>query len=458
MAIRAGGIGSGLDIESLVAQLVSAEAEPANFRLNVKEQGLEAELSAYGTLKGALTTFQTSVTKLEGTDAFQVYDATSSDTTLFTATASSSAAAGNYDIEVTQLAQVAKLRSADFTDSSEVIGTGTLDLTLGADTFQITIDGTNNTLSNIRDAINAASDNPGITASLITVDSGTQLVLTSDDTGSANTITVAAVDDDGADGFDLTRLDSASLVSLQPPLDAIIEVDSQTVTRDSNSFSDVISGVTFNLAKADPGTVETLTITTNTSSIKANIESFVTNYNVLTGVMKGLSNYDADTGVAGALNGDSIVRGIQTQLRQSLFGGATGGLFSTLNDLGISLDDTGSLTTDSSVLDEKLANNLSDVEQFFSSETGLAQSFTTALSGYQDDDGILESRTDGIDSRLDDIDDDRDSLTRRMDALEARLRSQFIAMDLIVAQLSSVGTFLTGALASLPKPNSINSN
>jgi flagellar hook-associated protein 2 len=458
MAIRAGGIGSGLDIEGLVAQLVSAESQPANFRLNVKEQELEAELSAYGTLKGALTGFQNSLTKLEGTEAFQVYDATSSDDTLFTAAASSSAAAGNYDIEVTQLAQVAKLRSIDFTDSSEVVGTGTLDLSLGSDSFQITIDGTNNTLSNIRDAINAASDNPGITASLITVDSGTQLVLTSDETGSANTITVAAVDDNGADGFDLTRLDSASLVTLQPPLDAIIEVDSQTVTRDSNSFSDVISGVTFNLAKADPGTVETLTITTDTSSIKENIESFVTNYNALTGVMKGLSNYDADTGVAGALNGDSIVRGIQTQLRQSLFGGATGGLFSTLNDLGISLDDTGSLTTDSAKLDEKLANNLSDVEQFFSSETGLAQSFTTALAGYQDDDGILEVRTDNIDSRLDDIDDDRDTLTRRMDGLEARLRSQFIAMDLIVAQLSSVGSFLTGALASLPEPNSINRN
>ena len=458
MAIRAGGIGSGLDIESLVAQLVSAEAQPTNARLNTQELELEAELSAYGTLKSALSTFQASVDKMEGTDAFQVYDATSSDDTLFTATASSSAAAGNYDIEVLQLAQVAKLRSADFTDSSEVVGTGTLDITLGADTFQITIDGTNNTLSNIRDAINAASDNPGVTASLITVDSGTQLILTSDKTGTSNTITVAAVDDDGADGFDLTRLDSASLVSMQPPLNAIIEVDAQTVTRDSNSFSDVISGVTFNLAKADIGTVETLTITTDISAIKKNIEEFVSNYNVLTGVMKGLSNYDIDTGIAGALNGDSIVRGIQNQLRQSLFSGATGGVFSTLNQLGITLDDTGSLTIDSSELDDKLTNNLSDVEQLFSSSTGLAQLFTSALAGYQGDDGILESRTDGIDSRLDGIDDSRDTLTRRMDALETRLRAQFIAMDLIVAQLSSIGTFLTGALASLPEPNSINRN
>jgi flagellar hook-associated protein 2 len=459
MAIRAGGIGSGLDIEGLVAQLVGAEAEPVNARLNVKENELQSELSAYGTLKSALTTFQSSVTSLEGSTAFQVYNATSSNDETFTATASSTAAAGNYNIEVTQLAQVAKVRSTDFTDSDEVIGTGTLDITLGADTFQITIDGSNNTLSNIRDAINAASDNPGVTASLITVDTGTQLLLTSNQTGATNTITVAAVDDDGADGFDLTRLDTASLVTVQPPLSAIIEVDSQTVTRDSNTFSDVISGVTFNLAQADPGTVETLTVSADTTAMKEKIDSFVSNYNVLVGIMKGLSNYDVSTGVASALNGDSIVRGIQSQLRQTLFSGVSGGAFSNLTELGITLDDTGSLVTDSAVLNDKLTNNLADVEQFFTSESeGLAQAFTTALSGYHDADGILDFRTESLQSRLDGIDDDRDTLTRRMDALEARLRSQFIAMDILVAQLQSVGSFLTSQLANLPQPNSVNRN
>jgi len=459
MAIRAGGIGSGLDIEGLVAQLVAAEAEPANARLNVKENELQSELSAYGTLKSALTTFQTSVTSLEGSTAFQVYNATSSNNETFTVTAGSTAAAGNYDIEVTQLAQVAKIRSADFTDSDEVIGTGTLDITLGVDTFQITIDGTNNTLANIRDEINAASDNPGVTASLITVDSGTQLLLTSNQTGASNTITVAAVDDDGVDGFDLTRLDSASLVTVQPPLSAIIELDSQTVTRDSNTFSDVISGVTFNLAQADPGTVETLTVSSDITAMKEKIESFVSNYNVLVGIMKGLSNYDVSTGVASALNGDSIVRGIQSQLRQTLFTGVSGGAFSNLTELGITLDDTGSLVTDSAELNDKLTNNLADVEQFFTSETeGLAQAFTTALSGYQDADGILDFRTESIQSRLDDVDDDRDTLTRRMAGLEARLRTQFIAMDILVSQLQSVGSFLTNQLANLPEPNSVNRN
>lgn len=458
MAITAGGIGSGLDIEGLVSQLVAAEAGPATTRFNAKEVSIESELSAFGTLKSALSTFQASVTKLEDAESFQVFTATSSNESLFTASVASGAVAGNYNIEVLQLAQVDKLRSGDFTASTDVVGTGTLDISLGAESFQLTIDGTNNTLADIRDAINAASDNPGITASLINVDSGTQLVLTSKEVGASNTISVVATDDDGLDGFDLGRLDSASLVSLQSASDAIIKVDTQTVTRTSNTFSDVVAGVTFNLAQAEPGTIETLSVVTDTATIKEDLESFVTNYNTLVGIMKGLSNFDASTGVSGALNGDSVVRGIQNQLRQTLFSSVSGGALSNLSELGINIDDTGSLEINDSVLDEKLASELSDVEQFFSSATGLAQSFTTALSGYVDDDGILDGRTDSLQNRLDDIDDDRETLTRRMASLESRLRAQFIAMDIIVAQLNSTSSFLTSQLANLPKPNSINSN
>lgn len=458
MAITAGGIGSGLDIEGLVSQLVAAEAGPATTRFNAKEVSIESELSAFGTLKSALSTFQASVTKLEDAESFQVFTATSSNESLFTASVASGAVAGNYNIEVLQLAQVDKLRSGDFTASTDVVGTGTLDISLGAESFQLTIDGTNNTLADIRDAINAASDNPGITASLINVDSGTQLVLTSKEVGASNTISVVATDDDGLDGFDLGRLDSASLVSLQSASDAIIKVDTQTVTRTSNTFSDVVAGVTFNLAQAEPGTIETLSVVTDTATIKEDLESFVTNYNTLVGIMKGLSNFDASTGVSGALNGDSVVRGIQNQLRQTLFSSVSGGALSNLSELGINIDDTGSLEINDSVLDEKLASELSDVEQFFSSATGLAQSFTTALSGYVDDDGILDGRTDSLQNRLDDIDDDRETLTRRMASLESRLRAQFIAMDIIVAQLNSTSNFLTSQLANLPKPNSINSN
>jgi len=452
MPIIAGGIGSGLDIAGLVSQLVAAEAEPVNARLNNKETDLDSELSAFGTLKSALSAFQTSVTKLEDAKSFQVYTPSSSNESVFTASTDTTAVAGNYSIEVVQLAQAEKLRSIDFVDSSEVIGTGTLDISLGVDTFQLTIDSTNNTLAGIRDAINAAVDNPGISASLITVDSGTQLILTSNKVGASNTISVAAVDNATTDGFDLTRLDSANLTSLQAASDAIINVDSQTVTRNSNSFSDVISGVTFNLVKAQPGTTETLSVVSDTQTIKKDIQSFVTNYNTLVGVMKGLSNYDISTQVAGPLNGDSVVRGIEGSLRQAR-SSIVPGAFSNLSSLGITLGDGGSLKIDDTVLDANIASSLSDVKQFFSASDGIAQTFSAAVSGYVESDGIIDTRRDGLQNRLDGIDDRRDALTRRMASLEARLNAQFTAMDILVSQLRNTGTFLTQQLQSMPTIN-----
>jgi len=450
MPIIAGGIGSGLDIGGLVSQLVAAEAEPVNARLNSRETNLGSELSAFGTLKSALSAFQTSVTKLEKATSFQVYTATSSNENVFTATTDNTAVAGNYSIEVVQLAQAEKLRSVDFTASSEVVGTGTLDISLGATTFQLTIDSSNNTLSGIRDAINAAVDNPGVSASLITVDTGTQLILTANKVGASNTISIAATDDAPTDGFDLTRLDSANLLTLQSASDAIIKVDTQTVTRNSNNFSDVISGVTFNLSSAQPGTPETLSVVTDTQTIKGDIKSFVTNYNTLAGVMKGLSNYDISTKVAGPLNGDSVVRGIQNSLRQARESIMSGGAFSNLSSLGITLDKTGSLKINDATLDANISGNLSDVKQFFSSSNGIAQTFTTALSGYVENNGIIDTRRDGLQNRLDGIGDRRDQLSRRMAALEARLNKQFTAMDILVSQLRSTGTFLTQQLKNLP--------
>ncbi len=454
MPIIAGGVGSGLDINGLVSQLVEAEAEPVNTRLNAQEIDLGSELSAFGTLKSALSAFQTSVGKLEDETAFQVFTANSSNEDVFTASADKTAVAGSYDIEVIQLATAEKLATKDYSAATDIVGTGTLDISLGSDTFQLTIDSSNSTLEGIRDAINSASDNPGVTATLISVDSGTQMILSSNKVGSSNTIGVVANDDDGSDGYNLRDIRTSKLDTLQDAQDAIIEVDSQEVTRDSNSFSDVITGVSFNLVSDDIGTVEKLTIASDTQAIKKDIEGFVNNYNTLVGVMKGLSNFDQSTLVAGPLNGDSVVRGIQNTLRQALSTTVTGGVFSNLSELGISFGENGNLDINETVLDEQLSSNLNDVNTFFSSATGMAQTFSTALSGYTDNDGIIDSRTDGLQNRLDGLDDKRDALTRRMSSYEARLTAQFTAMDILVSQLQSTGSFLTQQLENLPSINS----
>ena len=465
MAITAGGIGSGLDIEGLVSQLVAAEGQPALFRLDTKEARLQADLSAFGTLKGALSKFQDSVTALNDLEDFQARKATSSNTELFSASVDTTAVAASYDIEVIQLAEAEKRRSGDFATDATVVGTGTLDISLGADTFQLTIDGTNNTLAGIRDAINDDADNPGVAASIINVDDGVggtvaRLILTSDTVGETNTIGIVVDDDDltDADTSGLSQLATANLTTIQAAQDAKIEVDGQVATRSSNNFSDVIAGVSFNLKKAEPATIETLTVELDKNNVTSKVSSFVEAYNSLVDIMKELSAFDAESGVAGGLQGDSALRSVQSQLRQSITSSVAGLDFGTLAEIGVTTNDAGHLEVDSDKLDDVMTADFTTVSQIFASENGLANSLDVLLERYIANDGILNARTEGIQTRIESISDDRERLDRRLTALDSRYRAQFTAMDVLVGQLQALGGYLTQQLANLPKPNSINSN
>jgi flagellar hook-associated protein 2 len=458
MGITVSGIGSGIDIESLVTQLVAAEGQPAALRLSRQEATFQADLSAIGTLKSALSNLKGISQGLQQASNFLARTATSSDEEGFTATAESTAAPGVYDIEITQLAQAARLRSGDFTSETEIVGTGTLDISLGSDTFSLTIDASNQTLEGIRDAINNVPNNPGVTASIINVDSGAQLVLSSDKIGAANTITVTGTDEDMSDGFDLTRLETANLTTLQSAQDAIILVDQQTVTRDSNDFSDVITGVLFSLKKAEVGEVTSLTVGLDKSAITNNVNAFVAAYNSAARVISQLGAFDADTGNSGQLQGDSGLRAIESDLRRAISDPVNGLAISTLAAMGITTDSSGQLIIDSTELDEAINNDFTAVSQLFTNEDGLSTRFDDLLAGYVDSGGILTSRSDGIETRIETIADDRERLSDRLDTIEARYRSQFIALDSLVSQLQSIGDFLTLQLASLPKPNSIGRN
>ena len=462
MALTAGGIGSGLDIGSLVAQLVAAEGTPALNRLNVKEIRLQADLSAIGTLKSALSQFQDTVKELNDADTFLERTTTSTGNATFTATSDKTAVVGSYDIEVIQLAETAKVRSGDFVDETAVVGTGTLDITLGADTFQITVDASNQTLEGIRDAINAASDNPGVTASIINVDDGfggsvSRLILSTEKEGAANTITIAVTDDDlnNTDTNGLSQLATVNLTTIQAAQDAIINIDQQQVTRGSNSFSDVITGVTINIKGTNVGSTETLKIALNTTNVESKVDSFVEAYNSLADTMKSLGSYDSETGAAGGLQGDSVLRSVQNQLRDILTSSVAGLDFGMLAEIGVVTDKNGHLVVDEDTLNDVLNSDFEAISQIFASENGLASSLDTLLERYISSDGTLSSRTESIQSRIDSIDDDRLRLDKRLAALEARYTAQFTAMDILVGQLQGLSGFLSQQLANLPKPNSI---
>ena len=432
--------------------MVAAEGQSTSLRLDRREAGYQTDLSALGALKSALSDLQGKVRELDELSAFESRLATSSNEDLFTTTADENAVAGSYALEVNQLAKSAKIRSGDFLSDSETVGSGTMTLSLGANSFQITVGATNNTLADIRNAINASSDNPGITASIINVDSGAQLVLTSDKVGAVNAIAIAVLDDDAndTDNLGLSKLATANLTTIQTAQDAIIKVDNQQVTRNSNTISDVIAGVTIKLQKAEPGTIETLSVQIDKEEAKKKVEGFVSTYNALAGLMNTLSSFNSETGQAGVMLGDATLRGVQNLVRNIISDPVKGLEFTTLAEIGVTTDESGLLQIDSGKLDNVLASDVKSVARLFADDEGLANRLDDALQTYLSTDGVFSARTKGLKDRIDDVSEQRVKLDRRLAAVETRLRSQFTAMDMLLGQLQSTSTFLTQQLANLP--------
>ncbi len=455
MTISSSGIGSGVDIGSLINQLIKAEGEPTLKRLQTKEANYQAEISGFGSLKGALSSFQSSLAGLKDISAFQARSATSSDQTIFSTSADSTAAAGSYGIEVVALAAAQKLVSKDgyFSSADDTVGEGTLTFTQGSDSFNVTVEATD-TLEEVRDAINNASDNSGLTAAIINIsETESKIVFTATDTGLDNTISITANDTgDGlhTDANGLSRLVNANLTEQATAADGKIKVDGQLISSENNTFSGVIEGVTINAI--DVGADETLTLALDKGAVTAKINSFISSYNGLASTLSSLASFNPDTNVAGTLLGDSTLRAVEESLRRTVYS-ATPGLstaFSSLAEIGITTGDDGNLSLDSAELNAILASNFDDLGGLFAGENGLATKLDNLINNYVKSDGLIDSRTDGLKVRIDDITDEREQLEYRLTNLEARLLKQFTAMDLLVNSLQNQSSFLTLQLDNLP--------
>lgn len=459
MSISSPGIGSGLDITSLVNSLVAAEGSPKTARLNTKEASLQAELSALASLKGALSSFQTALASLTELTSFQQRLATSSNDAVFTASADETADVSSYGIEVVNLAKANKLITQDgyFASENDTVGGGTLRITQGAASFSLTVDALD-TLGDLRDAINQATDNTGIVAGVINVDGGSKLVLTSTSTGLDNAITIE-VDEDGNSVFNdagdldttgLSRLINANLVEVNPAVDGLIRVDNQDVSSSNNTFSGVISGVTITALSVGAG--ESLDVSLNTGAVKTLVTAFIESYNNLVSVFNELSFFDPATETAGALLGDATLRGVQNSLRTQISSQVSGlsSSFSSLAEIGITTDTEGKLSLDDAAFDDILNNNFDELGSLFASDNGLANSLDNILEAYVGTAGIIEGKTDGIQSSIDDITDQREALDRRLQSLQTRYLTQFTALDTLISSLTTTSNFLSTQLANLP--------
>jgi len=371
MPITATGIGSGLDVESLVSQLVSADITPAATRLSIKEARYQAEISAFGTLKSAVSTFKGTIA---GVNSISTYQSKSSSTSLsdkVQVSATSEAANGSYNVEVSALAEAQSLvADATFSDLTSIVGTGTLTLTSAGVVTSIVINSSNNTLAGLADAINE-SDGPA-NASVVFDGTDYRLTLVAKDTGTANSVSFSVSDDDGddTDAAGLSRLASGNLNETNAAVDAALKINGLDVVSATNSVTDAIEGVTLTLkGTTDAGTSAAISVSDNTSAITSAVNGFIDGYNELVATLDQLSAYDPDLQSASALTGDATLRSILRSIRSNLNDEIVNVVSrsNSLVDLGITTDAAGKLKLNSETLSAVIESNPLDVATVFTS-------------------------------------------------------------------------------------------
>jgi flagellar hook-associated protein 2 len=451
MAISSTGIGSNLDVSGIVSKLMALEQRPLTL-LQTKEATYQAKITALGTLKGAISTLQNAATSLvpaTGTtalDYFSVFTATTADTTIASATTTSSAVPGSYSLSNIVLASAQQIRKSGLTVPATA---GTLSIQVGtAEAVTVSI-AAGSTLADVSKAINSST--AGISAAIVNDGTNQHLVLTADDTGLANTIKITGSDVGGGTGwaggsFDYATTATNSWTQSKAASNATLQINGIDVTSASNSLSSAISGVTLNLTKAGS---TSLTVTRDTSGLATAVNSFVTAYNQFNTTATNLGSYNATTKAAGSLNGDSTLRSSQRMLRSLLStipSELSGAALQNLSDIGISVQKDGSLAVDSGKLTKAISGDFTGVSNLL---TAYGTAFKKTTDGLIGTDGLIAARTDGITASIKSITKQEEALSARLTNIEARYLKQYNALDSLMSSMTTTTNYLTQQLDSL---------
>jgi flagellar hook-associated protein 2 len=469
MAISSLGVGSGLDLNSLVEGLLSAERVPVEERLNKKEFKLQSELSAFGALSSTVSELQTALNPLK--DITEGRTGTSSDSSIISVSVDETSSVGSYTVTANQLAEADSLASSAFADPAAVVGEGTLTFNFGTKGYDgsdnynaftanpdksattITIDSSNNTLEGIRDAINDADF--GVNAVIVNDGTGSRLLLTSEDSGAANGIDIEVSTTSGDlspfeynfDGVSATE-NMQQTVKAQ---DAQITVNGLALTSSSNTFADSLPGVTLDVKEAS-ATPVAVDIALDKGSVKNAFNTFIAAYNKLIENLDALSKFNPDTGQGSVLTGDSLVRGIKSNVRNQLITdfGQSGDAIQTFVDLGIKTGADGKLSIDSEIFDAAVDNNFDGVIAFANSA---GESLDSLTETYLGSGGTINSRQESIQQGIEDISDERLALEDRLARIESSLIKKYSALDTLLSGLQQTSSFISSQLATLDFSN-----
>ncbi|WP_130831355.1 flagellar filament capping protein FliD [[Erwinia] mediterraneensis] len=483
------GVGSGLDLETMLTQLQAAEQTRLT-PYTALQNSYQAKISSWGKISSALSSLQSSVKKLQQ-DAFNTLSVSTN--TAFSATATSDASADSHEITVMQLATAHKIKTTTFDNADQDLGTSaggerTITITQGdGKKIEVRLKDDETSLNDIAKAINKQGGD--LSASVQRTDNGYQLVFSAKTTGSDGEMTVTVDGDDnlagilnyhsdGQDAGQLTRPTPNAMTEVTAAQDAKLEVDGSTYTRSSNDISDIISGVTLNLkavSAQEEGHYksEQLTLTKDTSAIKTSLQEFVKQYNALLKQTSAASKYvPSDTkGLAsdslakpnaqnGALVGDSMLRGMVGDIRSAVNGvyGDSGADYGSLADLGIKIDAaTGQMTLDESKLDEAIADNPGQIANIFqdhNGQQGMATQLNTLITTFIGDtanhiDGQIKSTTDSLNDQVKIVASQIAKTQQLVDAQVERYRIQFQNLDASMSKITGMSNALTSLLSSM---------
>ncbi|WP_430468691.1 flagellar filament capping protein FliD [Vreelandella titanicae] len=444
------GVGSGLDLTGLLDQLQEAERGKLVPITRQKEQQAE-KISAYGQLQTALNGFQDALAKINDPKLYQSLSANVRGDAI-KATTTADALPGSYRVEVSQLATSGTLASGRVNEKDQILdlqGATKLKLTFGSgDSVDIAI-AADSTLNSIRDAINADKAS-GVNATIINDGSGYRLALSSKATGTDASIDNFSFVDAAGTVVTGPFAEATEVGAKRQGQDAALTVNGIAISSAKNQIEGAIQGVTLNLTELSIAEGETASSTVNierdTLKQREAINGFVKAFNDLKDTIGTLTAFDAESDTVGKLLGDSTVRTIETRLRSVLTGGVEGGELSTLSQLGVSLQRDGKLKVDDDKLSELVAKNPQALSAFFAGdkkEGGLAGKLVTSVEQMLGNNGVLKGAITGAENRVKSLDTRYERMEKTIEGTITRYRTQFGQLDVMIAQMNSMSSYLT---------------
>lgn len=474
-SVSSAGIGSGLDVNSIITGLMKVEQAPLT-QLQNQASSIQTTISAFGSINSAMSTFRDAVAALALPSTWNATTGSSSDPTSVTVATTSSATTGNYAVSVQSLAASQSTVSGTFASSSALVGAGTLHIDLGSwnsgqTAFtaktgstgkDITVTDTD-TLETLASKINSAG--AGVNASIVNDASGSRLVFTASTTGTDNAFRITAADNDGnntdASGLSALAFDPAggttTTTRTQAAANAAATINGLAVSSPTNSLANVFNGLTINLSKVTTAPVQ-ISVVQDSAAIKKSVQSFVDSYNSLSSLLSTDLKYDSSTKTAGPLQGDSAAVALQRQLRGMVGAASTASsAFTSLSQVGLEFQSDGTLKLNDTKLTSAMANPaelkklFTNVDAATPANNGIATQLRGMANTILGADGLLTTRISGLNTKLARNQKDQNSLSDRLAATQARLTAQYTALDTKMANIGTLSTYITQQIANWNK-------